>query len=94
MLKAPQVDVKTCKHAVRATNLANGRFLYRNPCQRAAGKWIGIYYGEIRVPHRFANLTNFMRAADLIDAKVYQTATRGAGSKQQANGELKGGRRE
>ena len=86
--------MKTCKNAVRATNLANGQFLYRNPCQIAAGKWIGIFYGEIRVPHRFANLANFYGAADLMDAKVYQTATRGAGSKQQANGELKGDRRE
>ena len=58
MLKATQVDVKTCKNAARATNLANERFLYRNSCQRAAGKWIGIYYGEIRAPTRFTNSTN------------------------------------
>ena len=58
MPKATQVDVKTCKNAVRATNLANGQFLYRHSCQRAAGKWIGIYYGEIRAPTRFSNSTN------------------------------------
>ena len=86
--------MKTCKNAAMAMDLANGRFLYRNPCQRVAGKWIGIYYGEIRVPHRFAKLAHFYKGGRLDGCNVYQTAAQGAGSKQQANGGLKGGRRE
>lgn len=92
MLKAPQVDVKTCKNAVRATNLTNGRFLYRNPCQRAAGKWIGIYYGEIRVPHRFANLANFYEGGRLDGCKsVPNCCTRG---REQAAGKWGAERRQ
>ena len=56
----------------------------------------GLAYTTVRV----ASLTNLrtwpisVRAADSMDAKVYQTAAQGVGSKQPANGELKGGRRE
>ena len=70
------------------------------------GFYIGIHVKELRenglvyTTVRFASLTDlrswhtFIRAADLMDANVYQTAAQGAGSKQQANGGLKGGRRE
>ena len=63
------------------------------------GFYIGIHVKELRenglvyTTVRFASLTDLrtwqilMRAADLMDAKVYQTAARGAGSKQQANRE-------
>ena len=92
MLEAPHVDVKTCKNAVRATHLANGRFLYRNPCQTAAGKWVGIYYGEIRVPHKFANLANFCEGGRLDGCKsVPNCCTRG---REQAAGKRGAERRQ
>ena len=39
--------VRTVKNTVRTTNLADGRFLYRNSSPRDAGKYIPIYYGEM-----------------------------------------------
>ena len=43
-----QFGARTSKNATRATNLADGRFLHRNSSPRDAGKYIRIYYGEMR----------------------------------------------
>ena len=76
-----QFGARTCKNVVKATNLADGRFLYRNSSPRDAGKYIPVYYGEMRHSQKTLQ-ENLRRGIKLGQGEKAEAGGQGVGSRE------------